>query len=111
MNTSTTTQTANSDPTDQVLCLVPDLAPDSRPFWAACAVNDETLHRVYSRLMKGWIFKENTLAQRSLCAAETALWSETRRSFREAQKSGVLLFAWYGSSALTAAHAQAGGQV
>jgi len=109
MNTSTTTQAANSGSTDQALCLlVPELAHDMRLFWAVCAVNDGTLHQVYLRFMDDQISKESTLVQRSLFAAENGLRMEKNRSFQEARKSGVLLFAWYGSSALVAAQAQAG---
>lgn len=94
-------QAAGSGQTDQALGLVPDPAQSSRMFWAAAAVNDDTLLRTYIQVACPLEFVEkNMLVQRAIYAAESDLWMEKNRSFQEARKAGVLLFAWYGSSAL-----------
>jgi hypothetical protein len=94
-------QVAGSGQPDQALRLVPYPSTGSRYFWAAHAVNDDTQQRALEAFARKASRRvRDMLTLGSLYAGSTMLRQEAEKNFMQAQEDGVLLFAWYGSSAL-----------
>lgn len=94
-------QVAGRDRSDQALRLVPHPSTGSRYFWAAHAVNDDTQQRALEKFArKATRRMRDMLTLGSLYAGSTMLQQEAVKNFKQAQEDGVLLFAWYGSTAL-----------
>jgi len=78
------------------------LPPDHPAFWASVAVQEDQDFLELSRFADSELYKLDltSATMRAIHSARTPLCVERNKSYVQAQKRGVLLFAWEGSQVL-----------